>query len=95
MSKHVPRKARWTQVSPKEYRAVFGVVRYHARAWEGTVFYELREQNAPDGAIVRWRPEMMTVGRYKRPRNAMMAVEERAREVRRRYQDQVRIVFDE
>ena len=93
MSKHIPRKARWTQINSKEYRSAFGVVRYRAGAWEGTLEYELREMPTEE-TLESWRAESVTAGRYKRPRNAMMAVEDKAREIRRRYQDQARIAFE-
>ncbi len=95
MSKHTPRKARWTQVNSKEYRSAFGVVRYHARAWEGTVLYEMRAPHASDETVVSWRGESATAGRFKRPRNAMMAVEDKAREIRRLYQEQARVAFED
>lgn len=40
MSRHTPRKERWTQVSAKEYRSAFGMVCYKAGAWEGAVVFE-------------------------------------------------------
>jgi hypothetical protein len=92
MSKHISRKARWTQVNSKEYRSAFGVVRYHAGAWEGALHYELRE--TADQTMESWRAESESAGRFKRPRNAMMAVEDKAREIRRRYHDQARIAFE-
>ena len=91
MSRHIPRKARWTQINSKEYRSAFGIVRYHARAWEGSVLYEVREDGT-DG--LHWRSESAVAGRFKRPRNAMMAVEDRAREIRRRQGENARVAFD-
>src|SRR5262249_13160629 len=85
MSKHAARKARWTQVSAKEYRAPFGVVRYVAGAWEGTVRYELESDDA-------WHAETAFAGRFKRPRNAMISVEDKARELGRK-RAKVRIAF--
>ena len=94
MSRHIPRKARWTQVNSKECRSAFGVVRYIARAWEGTVIYEVRAVGSSGESAFRWRPESAAAGRFKRPRNAMMAVEDKAREIRRRCGEQVRIAFE-
>jgi hypothetical protein len=90
MSRHTARKERWTQVSAKEFRSLFGVVHYRAGAWEGTVLFEQLE---PDPAGASWRPQQQYAGRFKRPRNAMIAVEGKAREVCRRQADQVRIAF--
>jgi len=94
MSKHVSRKSRWTQVNPKEYRAAYGVVRYHAGAWVGTLLFELRDEAGTDTAAEpAWHAESHPAGRYKRPRNAMMAVEDRARDVRRLYGERARVAF--
>jgi len=92
MSKHTPRKARWTRLSAKEYRAEYGVVRYQAGAWIGTLVYDVAERGVSETEIV-WRKEQSTTGRYKRPRNAMMAVEDKAREIARRPQNQARVAF--
>lgn len=94
MSRHIPRKERWTQVHPSEHRSAFGVVRYRAGAWEGEVFYELKPEAEP-GVETAFEPQTTSVGRHKRPRNAMMAVEDKARELRRRYNERIRIAFEE
>ena len=73
MSKHVSRKSRWTRVNSKEYRAAYGVVRYHAGAWEGILRFELRDEAAEDSPVEpAWHAESCPAGRFKRPRNAMM-----------------------
>ncbi len=92
MSKHPSRKERWVQVSATEYRSTFGVVRYRARAWEGTVLYEVRETSETQ---VSWRAETAPAGRFKRPRNAMIGVEQKAHEIRRRLGDQVKVAFED
>jgi hypothetical protein len=91
MSRHTSRKDRWTQISAKEYRAAFGVVRYVKRAWEGTVFYEAwNEESDP-----AWTKEEAYAGRFKRPRNAMIAVEDKAREIARRLKEKVKVAIEE
>jgi hypothetical protein len=95
MSKHTPRKARWTQVNAKEYRAAFGVVQYRAGAWEGTVLYELRQGGASGELDPPWEPQSTPAGRFKRPRNAMISVEDKAREILRRHKEQVRIAIED
>jgi hypothetical protein len=93
MSKHSSRKSRWTQVNAKEYRALFGTVRYHAGAWEGVVRYDLWIDEPPD-SVGAWRSHQDVVaGRFKRPRNAMMAVEEQALQLQRAHQKRIRIAF--
>ena len=41
-----------------------------------------------------WQPET-TTPRFKRPRNAMMAVEDKARELYRKGPEEIRIAFEE
>jgi hypothetical protein len=91
MSRHTPRKERWTRINAKEYRALFGVVRYLKGAWEGPVHHEL----LPEEVEACWRAEATFAGRYKRPRNAMMGVEEKAREILRRHRERVKIAFED
>jgi hypothetical protein len=95
MSKHTSRKARWTQINAKEFRSAFGVVCYRAGAWEGTVFYDLWEPSVLSDVEFFWHSHRSLTGRFKRPRNAMMAMEDRARELCRRHQDGIRIAFKE
>jgi hypothetical protein len=88
MSRHSTRKERWTQVNAKEYRALFGTVRYVAGAWEGTVVYQACDEEA-------WRAEESFAGRFKRPRNAMIAVEEKARTIARQQGDKAKVDIDD
>jgi hypothetical protein len=91
MSRHQSRKERWTQLNAKEYRAAFGVVRYTKGAWEGTAVYEALGEDAEAG----WKKEEAYAGRFKRPRNAMIAVEDKAREIARRLKEMVRVAIDD
>jgi hypothetical protein len=88
VSKHEPRKDRWTQNSSREHRSAFGVVQFRQGAWEGEVHYELQDE-----ATGEWLPQSASAGRFKRPRNAMISVEDKATEIRRRYGERVRIAF--
>ncbi len=90
MSKHHSRRSRWVQINAKEYRSTFGVVRYHAGAWEGAVQYEewLAEEEHP-----AWVARTAAAGRFKRPRNAMIGVEEKARDTARRLKERGRVAF--
>ncbi|MBM3992839.1 MAG: hypothetical protein FJ303_01585 [Planctomycetes bacterium] len=90
MSRHTPRKERWTQVSAKEYRSAFGMVCYKAGAWEGAVVFE----RWTEGETPPWQPDEEFAGRFKRPRNAMIAVEDKARLILREHGDKVKIAID-
>lgn len=95
MSKHTARKDRWTQLNAKEYRAAFAVVCYRAGAWEATVHFERRQPDAAEAIDTAWRAESAPAGRFKRPRNAMIAAEEKARLLLRRNPTEVRIAFED
>jgi hypothetical protein len=85
MSRHVPRHERWSQLGPNEYRSGSIAVRYDKGAWWALVSYEQREDPAAP-----WRHEDERLGPFKRPRNAMMAAEERVLLLGRRHGDNVR-----
>jgi hypothetical protein len=89
MSRHTSRRERWTEISAKEHRSAFGWVRYRAGAWEGTVVYEKRDEQG------LWHEMNEQVGRFKRPRNAMIAVEDKAREISRRNGEMVKVEIDD
>jgi len=91
MSRHTSRKERWTEVNAKEHRALFGFVRYRAGAWEGTVVYETWNEAGES----HWQKAETFVGRFKRPRNAMIAVEDKAREIARKQGDKVKVTIEE
>lgn len=90
MSKHTSRASRWEKLSAKQYRSTFGQVRYHAGAWEGIVEYERLEAESGN-----WRSDDRWVGRFKRPRNAMIAVEDAARTLARQAAADTRVAFKE
>jgi hypothetical protein len=90
MSRHISRKERWTKVNAKEYCAAFGVVRYRAGAWEGTVVYESWREDQP-----QWQAAEAFAGRFKRPRNAMIAVEDKARRILRTHLDKVKVAIED
>ena len=91
MSRHKSRKERWTQLSAKEYRAAFGVVRFVKGEWEGTVLYEAWIENVQ----ASWQKEEAYAGRFKRPRNAMIAVEDKARELARRLKEKAKVAIED
>jgi hypothetical protein len=81
MTKHVPRSARWMRVGPNEYRCADGRVFFRAGQWFAEIAYRIHDPELVE------RPEAQTwlAGRFKRPRNAMIALEDRATELRRRH----------
>ena len=61
-------------------------MRYDKGAWWALVSYRQREEGAPE----EWHDEAERIGPFKRPRNAMMAAEERVLLLGRRHGDNVR-----
>lgn len=88
MSRHIPRSARWSSLGPNEHRSAVGRVYYRTRQWWAEVTYQLAEAGQPG-----WQPaQTWSLGRFKRPRNAMMAVEHKVQELRSHHGDQVRFL---
>lgn len=81
MSKHISRAARWSRWGPNEHRSAVGRVYYRAGQWHAAVAYQPPPQEAdPSPPAQHWE-----LGKFRRARNAMMAVEDQARELERRY----------
>jgi hypothetical protein len=73
MSKHVSRKKRWAQESPTRYISSVGAVVYQQNAWYGVLEY--RTRSPEPGSLPVWVPRRERLGPFKRPRDAMVAVE--------------------
>lgn len=58
-----------------------GRVYYRGGEWHAAVTYQVPQKEGEAPAS----PQSWELGKFKRPRNAMMAVEDKAREIRRRY----------
>ena len=86
MSKHVSRASRWARHGPQEERSAVGRVYYRAGQWFAEVAYQVAPPEVPDPAApVPEGRQVWTLGKFKRPRYAQMAVEDKARELQRRY----------
>lgn len=85
MSRHISRKSRWTQVGPNEYRSDPGRVYFRAGQWHAELIYRIAEPDAP----LLPEPETWIAGQFKRPRNAMIALEDKVTELRRRYGENI------
>jgi hypothetical protein len=73
MSKHVGRKERWNRRDAWTHTSELGTVEFRRGAWYARLIYRVREP-AEEGLPTvikhdRW------LGPYKRPRNAMIALE--------------------
>ena len=78
MSKHVSRKQRWTEQDPRRYTSLWGRVFYERGAWYGLLEYRTLVPPRAEGGLPAWLPQGERLGPFKRPRNAMIAVEREA-----------------
>lgn len=83
MSKHVSRKERWTQESTKRYTSPEGAVVYEKQAWYGVFHYRLRVKE--EAGLAAWEERAERIGPFKRPRNAMVALEREVTLLRNRH----------
>ena len=75
MSKHVSRKQRWTQKDAKNYASDLGRVAYVQDGWYALLDYKTLVPPESEGGLPAWRPHDQRIGPFKRPRNAMVALE--------------------
>lgn len=89
MSKHISRKQRWARENPSRYSSDLGVVLYQERAWFAVLDYRTLA-HYPNQMPV-WTAHRMQLGPFKRPRNAMVALEREVTVLRNRHGPQVLI----
>jgi hypothetical protein len=81
MTRHIPRKERWSRLGPNEYRSAWGRVYFRAGQWWGSLVYRVADPATHDlDERQTWE-----AGRFKRPRNAMIALEDKVTELQRRH----------
>ncbi|HZY89754.1 MAG TPA: hypothetical protein VFE78_33340 [Gemmataceae bacterium] len=86
MSRHVSRVSRWARHGPHEERSAVGRVYYRAGQWFAEVAYQVAPpEEAGAAAPVPEGRQVWSLGKFKRARNAQIAVEDKARELQRRY----------
>jgi hypothetical protein len=72
-------------MGPNEHRCAEGRVIFRAGQWFAEMTYRLNGAEGGDLA----KPQRWEAGRFKRPRNAMIALEDRVTELRRRHAEAV------
>lgn len=75
MSKHIGRKQRWAQRDAKTYFSSLGEVRYEQDAWYGLLDFKTLVRPEREGGQQSWQAHARRLGPFKRPRNAMVALE--------------------
>lgn len=90
MSKHVGRKHRWTRADAKIYSSETGKVLFERGAWYAELTYRTVTPPEHDGGLPGWVSHNRRLGPFKRPRNAMVALEEEATIFKNRYGEGIR-----
>jgi hypothetical protein len=91
MSRHIPRHARWERLGPNEHRSGDLTVRFEKGAWWVLMSYRQLPEGAAATDLDAWERHSDRLGPFKRPRNAMIAAEDRAQILKRRHGDRVQI----
>ena len=85
MSKHTGRKQRWTRRDAKTYLSQLGRVAYQQDAWYALLEYKTPGPPEREGGLPSWQARMLRLGPFKRPRNAMVALEREATLLKNRH----------
>jgi hypothetical protein len=91
MSKHVSRNERWSRVDSKTHVSDLGTVAFRRGAWYAHLVYRLLEPPRPEGGLPRPVPHDRWIGPFKRPRDAMVALERDVTALRNRHREGFRI----
>lgn len=83
VSKHVSRRQRWARETPGRYVSDLGTVAYEQRAWYALLDYQARAPEETSRPV--WVAHHLRLGPFKRPRNAMVALEREATVLKNRH----------
>jgi hypothetical protein len=89
MSKHVGRKKRWTEVNAKTHVSALGRVVFQRNAWYGLLDYRTLLPSEREGGPPGWLPHSRCLGPFKRPRDAMVALEREATFLKNRHGEDI------
>jgi hypothetical protein len=84
MSRHIGRKQRWSQLDARRYTSALGQVFYEQNGWYAALDYKTVAPPQDDGTPT-WVAHRQRLGPYKRPRNAMVALEREVTALRNRH----------
>ncbi len=86
MSKNAGRKKRWAQKDAKTYTSDLGKVAYQQDAWYALLDWKtLEPSQGPPGEAPTWLPHKQRLGPFRRPRDAMVALEREATVLQNRH----------
>lgn len=89
MSRHVSRVERWTRHDSRRYSAPEGHVVYEKNGWYAVLDYRTLVTLEGEGGLPGWESHHQRLGPFKRPRNAMIALEREVTSLRNRHGDNV------
>lgn len=90
MSRHISRKQRWQRVDARQYTADLGAVVYERGAWHAVLRYHILPAPGHGDEVPTNVVQERRLGPFKRPRNAMLALEQEATILRNRLGHAVR-----
>jgi hypothetical protein len=85
MSKHIGRKKRWAQVDARTYTSLLGKVAYQQDAWYALLDYKTLVPAERQGGLPSWQSHAQRLGPFRRPRDAMVALEREATFLKNRH----------
>ncbi len=85
MSKHVSRKQRWNRDDAQHYSSTLGRVFYERTGWYALLDYRTLAPSEGEKRLPTWITRHQRLGPFKRPRNAMIALEREATTLRNRH----------
>lgn len=91
MSKHLGRRERWSQVDAKTHLANLGKVAYQEDGWYALFEFRVRIPQQEGQHLAEWQSHSKRLGPFKRPRNAMVALERELTVLRNRHGSDVLI----
>jgi hypothetical protein len=85
MSKHVGRRERWSRQDARTYSSAQGRVVRDRDGWYALLDYHMRVPPEREGGLPSWLPHSRRLGPFRRPRNAMVALEQEATALKNRH----------
>jgi hypothetical protein len=85
MSKHVSRKERWNRLDSRRFVSELGQVLYEQNGWYALLDYRTLASLEVESGLPSWEKHQQRLGPFKRPRNAMIALEREVTSLRNRH----------
>jgi hypothetical protein len=85
MSKNAGRMKRWARQDARTYSSNLGQVAYQQDAWYGLLEYQTLGPPQGPGGPPAWQAHRQRLGPFRRPRDAMVALEREATFLRNRH----------